>query len=129
MKHNNDFKLDYHFGLISEKYYGKVVSDIANGLTECKAERDQWVETGNTFVEFKSRGKPSGIATTHADHWVVSFYKGKEVCFTLTVPIESMKKIARKGRLIRGGDENTSEGMLVSIQDLINPDNYGGGND
>lgn len=55
MKHNNDFKFDLDFGLISEKYYGKVVSDIANGLTECKAERDQWVETGNTFVEFKSR--------------------------------------------------------------------------
>ena len=98
-------------------------------MTECKAERDQWAESGNTFVEFSSRGKPSGIATTHAEHWVVSFYKGKNLCFTLTIPISSMKKIARKGKRSRGGDNNTSEGMLVAIQDLINPDNYGGTND
>lgn len=129
MKHNNDFRYDLDFGVISEKYYGKVLHDVIDGLTECKAERDQWADTGNTFVEFSSRGKRSGIATTMSDHWVVSFYKGKSLCFTLTVPIESMKKIARKGKRSKGGDDNTSEGMLVPISELINPDNYGGRDD
>jgi hypothetical protein len=120
MKHNNDFKYDLDFGIVSEKFYGKVMHDLIEGKTECKAERDQWAKTGNMFVEFESRGKPSGIATTHAEHWVVSFYKENKLCFTLTVPIEDMKKIARKGKLIEGGDENSSKGMLVNIKDVIN---------
>tara|TARA_S200002703_G_scaffold157584_1_gene165806 strand:- start:2202 stop:2591 length:390 start_codon:yes stop_codon:yes gene_type:complete len=119
MKHNNDYKYDLDFGIISEKFYGKVMHDLIEGKTECKAERDQWVKTGNMFVEFESRGKPSGIATTHAEHWVVSFYKENKLCFTLTVPIEDMKKIARKGKLIKGGDENTSKGMLVKVKDVM----------
>ena len=120
MKHNNDFKYDLNFGIVSEKFYGKVMHDLIEGKTECKAERDQWAKTGNMFVEFESRGKPSGISTTHAEHWVVSFYKENNLCFTLTVPIEDMKKIARKGKLIEGGDENSSKGMLVNIKDVIN---------
>ena len=119
MKHNNDFKYDLDFGIVSEKFYGKVMHDLIEGKTECKAERDQWAKTGNMFVEFESRGKPSGIATTHAEHWVVSFYKENKLCFTLTVPIEDMKKIARKGKLIKGGDENTSKGMLVKVKDVM----------
>jgi len=119
VKHNNDFKYDLDFGVISEKFYGKVMHDLIEGKTECKAERDQWAKTGNMFVEFESRGKKSGIATTHAEHWVVSFYKGNKLCFTLTVPIEGMKKIARKGKLIQGGDENTSKGMLVKVKDVM----------
>jgi len=119
MKHNNDFKYDLDFGVVSEKFYGKVMHDLIEGKTECKAERDQWAKTGNMFVEFESRGKKSGIATTYAEHWVVSFYKGNKLCFTLTVPIEDMKKIARKGKLIKGGDENTSKGMLVKVKDVM----------
>ena len=129
MKHNSDFKYDLDFGIISEKYYGKILSDLINGMSECKAERDQWAKTGNTFVEFESRGNPSGIATTYSDHWVVLFYKENKLCFSITLPIENMKKIARKGQLIKGGDENTSRGMLVEIKELINPNNYGGKND
>jgi len=30
-----------------------------------------------------------------------------------------MKKIARKGKLIQGGDENTSKGMLVKVKDVM----------
>ena len=30
-----------------------------------------------------------------------------------------MKEIARQGKLIKGGDENTSKGMLVKIKDVI----------
>ena len=124
MKHISDFTGDLDFGVISEKYYGKILSDLINGMSECKAERDRWIKTGNTFVEFESRGKPSGIATTHSEHWVVSFYKEDKLCFTLILPIENMKRIARKGKLIKGGDENTSKGMLVEIKELINPNNY-----
>ncbi len=118
-KQNNKFDFDLDFGLISEKYYGKVLHDLIEGKSECKAERDIWTSTGNMFVEYESRGHKSGIAMTHAEHWVVSFYKENKVCFTLTVPIEDMKKIARKGRPSIGGDDNTSKGMLVKIKDVI----------
>lgn len=128
MKHNNDFKYDLDFGVISEKFYGKVMHDLIEGKTECKAERDQWAKTGNMFVEFESRGKKSGISTTHSDHWVVSFYKENHLCFTITLPIKEAKVLARKyylrNKIVPGGDENTSKGVLVPIWEIFNMENY-----
>ena len=123
MKHNSDFRYDLDTGILGETEYGMVLKDLIDGKHEIKSEQDTWKETGNMFVEYKSRGKDSGITTTQADHWVVSFYKGKKLCFTLSLPIENMKKIARKyynmGRKTEGGDENTSRGVLVPISSIL----------
>lgn len=128
MKHNNDFRFDLDFGEMSEKFYGELIHDLTSGKTECKAERDKWIKTGNMFIEFESRGKKSGISTTHSDHWVVSFYKGKDLCFTITLPIKIAKELARKyylkNKIIPGGDENTSRGVLLPISEIFNMENY-----
>ena len=72
MKYNSDFTHDLEFGQMGEQ----TVADIVTGdKTEVKSERDIWVKTGNHFVETESRGKPSGICTTHAKYWSVNFYK------------------------------------------------------
>ena len=128
IKKGNTFAFDLDFGERSEKVYGKVLSDLIKGKHECKAERDRWIETGNMFIEFESRGKKSGISTTNSDHWVVSFYKENHLCFTITLPIKEAKALARKyylrNKIVPGGDENTSKGVLVPIWEIFNMENY-----
>ena len=94
-----------------------------SGDIEIKSEQDTWKETGNMFVEFESRGRASGLAVVQAKHCVVSFYLKGELCFTLSIPTVTMKKIARKyydlGRIANGGDNDTSKGVLVPISSVL----------
>lgn len=72
----------------------------------------------NVFVEYESRGKRSGISTTQADYYC---FEVQGTFILITVP--RLKIIARKyigtKRDIRGGDENTSKGILLPITDLL----------
>src|SRR4051812_1030618 len=44
---------------------------ISEALLKAEIKRDYRAgETGNVFVEFESRGKPSGIETTEADYHI-----------------------------------------------------------
>jgi hypothetical protein len=123
VKHKSDFSKDLITGHLGEQDYSKEVIDCMSGDIEIKSEQDTWKETGNMFVEFQSRGRDSGIATTQADHWVVSFYLKNKLCFTLSIPTITMKKIARKyydlGRIANGGDNDTSKGVLVPISSVL----------
>tara|TARA_Y100001973_G_scaffold77813_1_gene114000 strand:- start:6667 stop:7083 length:417 start_codon:yes stop_codon:yes gene_type:complete len=123
MKHNSDFRYDLEIGKLHEKEFGKLVTDLCTGKIEIKSEQDIWFETKNIFVEYESRGKPSGISTTQANHWVVSFYKNNNLCFTVSVPIKQMKAITKKyylaKRITSGGDDNTSKGVLVPLHGLL----------
>jgi hypothetical protein len=63
---NNDkrFDLDLQYGQVFEQ---KVADMLQNKKIEVKTERDKWKSTGNIVIEFESRGRPSGIASTEAD--------------------------------------------------------------
>ena len=95
-------------------------------LVEVKSERHIWEKTGNHFVEFECRGKPSGIAVTQADYWALMLVKeidGKDIpVMTYIVPIDVMKNLARElyhaGKQVNGGDDNASVGVLVKIRDI-----------
>ena len=123
MKHRSDFSKDLVTGQLGEQEYSKEVFELISGDIEVKSEQDTWKETGNMYVEYQSRGRDSGIAVTQAEHWVVSFYLKGKLCFTLSIPTETMKKIARKyydmGRVAEGGDNNTSRGVLVPISSVL----------
>ena len=78
-------------------------------------------KTGNVFIEYESRGKPSGIATTDADYWV---YRIDEVGFAIIFEVEILKVKLRKYYtdgiyLKNGGDNDTSKGFLVPIIQLF----------
>jgi hypothetical protein len=118
MKYNSDFRHDLEFGQLGEK----TVADIVAGdKTEVKSERDMWTKTGNHFVEIQSRGKESGICTTEAKYWSVNFYKSGKFRFNITLEVEEMKKIVlkHKSNKVKGGDNDTSYGILVPIKELI----------
>jgi DNA-binding beta-propeller fold protein YncE len=77
------------------------------------------LNTGNIFIEYQSRGKLSGIATTQAEYW----------CYWLSdfhlilIETEELKKMCRiylnTKRDVCGGDNNTSKGVLLPLTDFI----------
>lgn len=69
-------------------------------------------DTGNIFIEFESRGKPSGIVTTKSDIWFYVFYYLREIW---TIPTPKLKKLINENNFdVRcGGDNNTSLGYII----------------
>ena len=122
MEHNSDFSHDLKFGQKGESVVAEILEISEDDKIEVKSERDIWKDTGNVFVEFKCRGKPSGIATTKAKWWIINFYNDDEMRSTIiisTKKLETMVRIPQKYRIVDGGDNDTSKGFLVPIIDLI----------
>ena len=65
MKHNNDFKFDLQVG----KTYENQLAELLQKKIEVKRDF-RAMDTGNIFVEYQSRNKPSGSATSEAHYWV-----------------------------------------------------------
>ena len=63
MKYNNDFKYDLKIGQVKEKQLAEILNDKT---IEVKYDLKA-LETGNIYVEYQSRGKPSGISTSEAN--------------------------------------------------------------
>ena len=117
---NNDkrFDIDLEYGKVFEQ---KVADMLQNSKIEVKTERDKWKSTGNTVVEFESRGRPSGIATTEAEYWFHNLAVGNDIVMTLVFPVSKLRSYIAKNmpRMIRGGDDNTSRMYLISLTDLV----------
>ena len=115
MEYNNDFKYDLLVGQHAENFLGQL---LAGKKIEVKLDKLAH-RTGRVFVEFESRGKPSGLATTQADYWCYIL----EGIGAVIVNTERMKKVARQALKKygekRGGDSNTSRGVLVEIGRLL----------
>ena len=118
MPANSKFDLDLRFGQEGEKW----LTLLADEKTiEVKRERDVWAITGNVFFEFKSRGKPSGIAVTQSDYWVHLLsldgkIRGGFIVETKTLK-DNLRKMISSGtvKVVSGGDDRTSEGALVPL--------------
>ena len=117
---NNDkrFDLDLQYGQVFEQ---KVADMLQNSTIEVKTEREKWKTTGNIVIEFESRGKPSGIATTEADYWFHNLALGEDIVMTLVFPTKILKNyiVQAMPRIVRGGDNNTSRLYLLNLQDLV----------
>lgn len=120
----NDFKYDLKVGQLAEKTVGKLLM-LNDSTIEVKLDL-LTQKTGNIAIEYRSRGKKSGISTTKAKYWafVISIEDKEYEEFPIVViTTEYLKEIARKyyklGRTIRGGDNNTSEMVLVPIKDIF----------
>tara|TARA_Y100000996_G_scaffold411382_1_gene395426 strand:- start:353 stop:712 length:360 start_codon:yes stop_codon:yes gene_type:complete len=115
MEYNSDFRYDLKVGQVAEQALAAI---FEGKKVEVKRDRKARL-TGNVFVEYESRGKPSGISTSEADYWCFVI----EETFIL-ITSSSLKAIVEplKGtdKERRGGDNNTSVGVLIRITDLIN---------
>ena len=95
---------------------------FAGRKIEVKSERYIWEKTGNHFLEYSYKGKPSGIATTEADYWAFVMVKDEKIVISYITPVFLLKKLARKyyntDRDVIGGDGNLSKGILIPIEEL-----------
>jgi hypothetical protein len=116
-KQNSNFEYDLKFGQIKEK-------ELANILTNEKIEVKTdtiWKTTKNIAVEFRSRGKPSGISTTKADYWAFILDVKGYTEGIIIVPIAKLIVLARywysKGSIKNGGEN--SDMVLIPIEELV----------
>lgn len=114
MEFNSDFRYDLKVGQVAEQALAAI---FEGKKVEVKRDRKARL-TGNIFVEYESRGKPSGISTSEADYWC---FVVEETFILLTA--QRLKEIVEplKGtdKERRGGDNNTSVGVLLRIADII----------
>jgi len=115
MKYNSNFAFDLKLGQDEEVW----LADLLKGKT-VEVKRDfKAAQTGNLFIEYRCRGKASGLGTTRADFWAF-ILDGERV---IIVPTEHLKRVAQRaydeGRKVRGGDSNASEGVLVKVRELV----------
>jgi len=119
MKYSSSFTHDLNFGEKAEDWVNELFS---NGkLIEVKNDR-MIHKTGNLFIEYESRDKPSGLATTTADYWI---YRMSELDSSLIFPTKALKQVCRvyyKENLFlkNGGDNNSSKGFLIPLTRLLN---------
>ena len=112
MEFNSDFKHDLKVGQVKEQELAHILN---NKTIEVKYDKQAHI-TGNVFVEYESRNKPSGISITEADYY----------CFVIVENLHLIKTELLKEKLkkywknqILGGDSNTSKGILLPVNELI----------
>ena len=120
MNFNNDFRYDLEIGKEGERIVDSLFLDK---LVEVK--RDSWVcKSGNIAIEYESRGKPSGIATTEADYWIIIFSGGYQDKVIYVFETQLLKEVSReyfkKGNVKAMGDNNTSMAVLIPIKEISN---------
>ena len=119
MKYSSSFTHDLNFGEKAEDWINELFS---NGK-HIEVKNDRLIhKTGNLFIEYESRDKPSGLATTTAEYWI---YRLSELDSALIFPTKALKQVCRnyfKQNLFlkNGGDNNTSKGFLIPLTRLLN---------
>ena len=114
MNYNNDFKYDLKVGQVKEKELGTI---FENAKIEVKYDL-QALTTGNVFVEYESRNKPSGLSTSQSDYYCFVFGDTWHLIKTDLLKSRCRKYLNTK-RDIKGGDMNTSKGILLPINQLF----------
>ena len=112
-----NFDIDLQYGNNGEQ----LVLSLLNGGKKIEVKTDRMAhKTGNIAIEFRCRGKLSGIATSEADYWALVLADGS---LTLFIKTEILKAIARayyvKGFIKQGGDGFASEMIIIPIKILI----------
>jgi hypothetical protein len=111
------FDIDLRHGLARED---ALVDVFLKAKVEHKCD-EKARRTGNLFIEYRQKGRPSGIAVTAADWWAFEFDDET----WLIVPTEKLKRLARlayqQNRRAKGGDNNLYEGVLLPTEWLVRP--------
>jgi len=119
MKYSSSFTHDLSYGETGEDWVHDILSN--GGKVEVKTDR-MTHKTGNVFIEYACRHKPSGIATTTANYW---YFKFDKMGVALVFEVDKLKDICRKFYFDKeymrdGGDNNLSKGFLVPVRILLN---------
>jgi hypothetical protein len=119
MEFKSNFEYDLKIGQVMEKRLAEILQDMKIEVkTDLIAHK-----TGNIAIEYQCRGKPSGIAVTHADYYAYVIPNAPISGSILLMPVHKLKEICRLyynlGRIVNGGDENLSKMVLIPIEKLL----------
>lgn len=116
MKYSSSFYYDLELGEETETWLKEIFSDGKKIEVKTDFLADK---TKNIYIEIYSRGKKSGLSTTQAEYWII-----KLTNVSLIISTKNLKEIVRHcfniNGLIKGGDNDTSKGVLVPIHLLFN---------
>jgi len=116
MKYNSDFSHDLELGKKGENLLAKILL-LKGDKIEVKTDL-QATQTGNVFIEYQSRDRLSGLSTSKADYWAF-LISNEQIIIIETNKLKELCKT--KGlRRVDGGDNNTSKGILIPLNKLIN---------
>ena len=132
MDFNSDFRYDLALGQLGESFVAQL---FQSKTVEVKFDFGTH-RTGNFYIEYESRGIPSGLATTQADYWMLIAASEKgcrhkeelgtlehdDVMYCIFIPVEELKIKCRKNyyrKDVPGGDDNTSLGVLIKVESLF----------
>lgn len=116
MNYNSNFKYDLEVGQQTERLLGSI---LEYHTIEVKDDSAKSAQTGNVFIEYRSRGKRSGIAKSHADWWAIRTSEGSFILIEANKLKEICKKYYKMKRIVKGGDNNTSWGILIPRCELL----------
>ena len=127
MENTSDFQTDLEYGQFAEKLFNGYA---INGSFEFKRDR-RMHSSGNLFIEWESRGRPSGISMEHVQPvWV---YYTDDCSFALMMDASRLRQALKRYKKEcedglheapytwdkQGGDNNTSRGFLIKATELV----------
>jgi hypothetical protein len=116
MKYSSSFYYDLELGEQSETWLKELFADGRKIEVKTDLMADK---TKNIYIEIYSRGKKSGLSTTQAEYWII-----KTQNVAIIISTKTLKEIVRHCFSIngfkKGGDNDTSLGVLVPINLLFN---------
>lgn len=101
-----NFDLDLEYGQQGENH----VLSLLNGAKKVEVKTDKFAHyTQRLSIEYKYKGKPSGISTTEADYWAFLIPQTQTVIFIPTAKLKEMCKLCYKmNHKTDGGDHHAS---------------------
>jgi len=116
MNYNSDYSHDFMVGRVFEKEF---VYILENKAIECKKDLKA-MKTGNVFIEYFNlrSNKKSGLATTKADWYAIWINEYNIRLIKTNYLKEKCRDYLNTKRDVRGGDKNTSKGILLPINEI-----------
>lgn len=108
------FDIDLAQGKEREEHWERV---LRGPLIEVKCDHKA-IETGNIFIEFRQKGRPSGIAVTTADYWLIEYMPERAVLIK-TAELKNICRRLLKTQHKKGGDFNRYDGVTVPLRELL----------
>lgn len=115
-----DWDIDLAIGKQGELLAGDVARGLTEGTVEVKTD-ERSETTGNIYVEYECRGRPSGIATTKATWWAYALARRRVL---VVLPTDLLLNLAREQW--RDGYQTEcsrgsypTRGVLIPVNELI----------
>lgn len=124
-EHEVSFLFDEYYGyktisICNTKAYDLLISDGKKQISIEVKEDFTCEKTGNVGVEFRCRGRDSGVRTTEADYYVYKVHTPRGTIEFLMISVEKLRSMIFLGlyhRVVVGGDpESNSMNYLFHLE-------------